>query len=222
MNINLMNEYIALFSNALSSTESQFMATICQRFNSNKDGVQDTNAYEQCEFNQRIILSHDEYTVLRYLRRRLANKFGLPLSHIEPFQLFHYGNDQGYPPHSDAFDADSAFLDSGGNRLFAIYIYLNTVIEGGADYIKSNNSYILPIANTGFIVRVSDTYGNKIDAVQMASEPVKDGYKDILCTWVREKDYYASTEGTTMISQETISNPAKVCLVGTIKTTGDK
>ena len=81
-------------------------------------------------------LKYDEDDVVKSIGQRIADIVGLPLENAESMQIIHYGPEQEYRPHFDAFNLSLArgqkAAQWGGQRLVTALVYLNTVEGGGA------------------------------------------------------------------------------------------
>ena len=81
-------------------------------------------------------LKYDEDDVVKSIGQRIANIVGLPLENAESMQIIHYGPEQEYRPHFDAFNLSLArgqkAAQWGGQRLVTALVYLNKVEGGGA------------------------------------------------------------------------------------------
>lgn len=81
-------------------------------------------------------LKYDEDDVVRSIGKRIADIVGLPLAHAESMQIIHYGPEQEYRPHFDAFNLSlprgQRAAKWGGQRLVTALVYLNKVQAGGA------------------------------------------------------------------------------------------
>ena len=81
-------------------------------------------------------LKYDEDDVVKSIGQRIADIVDLPLENAESMQIIHYGPEQEYRPHFDAFDLSLArgqkAAQWGGQRLVTALVYLNTVESGGA------------------------------------------------------------------------------------------
>jgi hypothetical protein len=81
-------------------------------------------------------LKYDEDDVVKSIGQRIAGIVGLPLENAESMQIIHYGPEQEYRPHFDAFNLSLArgqkAAQWGGQRLVTALVYLNTVEGGGA------------------------------------------------------------------------------------------
>lgn len=80
-------------------------------------------------------LRYSEHDVVREIGERVAGIVGIPLAHAESLQVIHYGPDQEYRPHYDAYDLATAkgrrACRLGGQRVVTGLIYLNEVELGG-------------------------------------------------------------------------------------------
>ncbi len=81
-------------------------------------------------------LKYDEDDVVKAIGRRISDIVGLPLENAESMQIIHYGPEQEYRPHFDAFNLSlpkgQRAAKWGGQRLVTALVYLNTVEAGGA------------------------------------------------------------------------------------------
>ncbi|MGV0792776.1 prolyl hydroxylase family protein [Mycolicibacterium sp. XJ1819] len=81
-------------------------------------------------------LRYDSDPVVRRIGERIAAIVGIPLSHAEALQVIHYGPEQEYRPHFDAYDLSTPkgrrCCRQGGQRLVTGLVYLNEVDDGGA------------------------------------------------------------------------------------------
>ena len=81
-------------------------------------------------------LKYDEDDVVKAIGQRIADIVGLPLKNAESMQIIHYGPEQEYRPHFDAFNLSlpkgQRAAKWGGQRLVTALVYLNTVEAGGA------------------------------------------------------------------------------------------
>lgn len=81
-------------------------------------------------------LKYDEDDVVQSIGKRIADIVGLPLANAESMQIIHYGPEQEYRPHFDAFNLSlprgQRAAKWGGQRLVTALVYLNKVQAGGA------------------------------------------------------------------------------------------
>lgn len=80
-------------------------------------------------------LRYDSDPMVREVGERIAAIVGIPLSHAEALQVIHYGPEQEYRPHYDAYDLSTPrgqrCCRRGGQRLVTGLVYLNEVDQGG-------------------------------------------------------------------------------------------
>ena len=81
-------------------------------------------------------LKYEEDDVVKSIGQRIADIVSLPLENAESMQIIHYGPEQEYRPHFDAFNLSLArgqkAAQWGGQRLVTALVYLNKVEGGGA------------------------------------------------------------------------------------------
>ena len=81
-------------------------------------------------------LRYEVDPVVRRIGERIAQRVGIPLANAESMQVIHYGPEQQYKAHYDAYDLSTAkgqrCCRRGGQRLVTGLVYLNEVEEGGA------------------------------------------------------------------------------------------
>ena len=81
-------------------------------------------------------LKYDEDDVVQSVGQRISDIVGLPLEYAESMQIIHYGPEQEYRPHFDAFNLSlpkgQRAAKWGGQRLVTALVYLNKVEAGGA------------------------------------------------------------------------------------------
>jgi len=84
---------------------------------------------------QNCWLSYADYPLARRIGERIAALVGMPLANAEALQVLHYGPEQEYRAHYDAYDLSTArgqrCCRYGGQRLLTALVYLNDVTEGG-------------------------------------------------------------------------------------------
>lgn len=80
-------------------------------------------------------VKHGDSAVILQLAERVSTLVGLPLTHAESFQVVHYGPEQEYRAHFDAWDASTErgqrCMAKGGQRLVTTLLYMNEVTAGG-------------------------------------------------------------------------------------------
>lgn len=80
-------------------------------------------------------IPHGYNAIVENLALRVADVVGLPLQYAESLQVVHYGENQQYAPHYDAWDAGTErgqrCMARGGQRLITCLMYLNDPQQGG-------------------------------------------------------------------------------------------
>jgi prolyl 4-hydroxylase len=80
-------------------------------------------------------LRYDDHPLVQKIGERISKLAGMPLANAEALQVLHYGADQEYRPHYDAYDLltprGQRCCRFGGQRLVTALVYLNRVTEGG-------------------------------------------------------------------------------------------
>lgn len=95
------------------------------------------NAYGVTEgrSGQNCWLRYADYPLAKQVGDRIAKLAGIPLENAESLQVLHYGAEQEYRAHYDAYDLSTArgqrCCRYGGQRLVTALVYLNTVEKGG-------------------------------------------------------------------------------------------
>lgn len=92
-------------------------------------GVTDGRSGQNCW------LRYADYPLVKRIGDRIAELAGMPLENAESLQVLHYGAEQEYRAHYDAYDLSTArgqrCCRFGGQRLVTALVYLNEVAEGG-------------------------------------------------------------------------------------------
>lgn len=81
-------------------------------------------------------LRYADDPMIQAIGERLSAIVGIPLSHAEALQVIHYGPQEEYRPHYDAYDLSTQrgqrACKYGGQRIVTGLLYLNAVEAGGA------------------------------------------------------------------------------------------
>ncbi|MGM0767648.1 MAG: prolyl hydroxylase family protein [Pseudomonadota bacterium] len=139
-------------------------------------------------------IPHGYNAIVEDLALRVADVVGLPLQHAESLQVVHYGEDQQYAPHYDAWDAGTErgerCMARGGQRLITCLMYLNDPQQGGGTSfpkldmeIRARKGRMLLFHNCqrGSNVRHPDSLHGGM--------PVLNGEKWACNFWFREQPY---------------------------------
>ncbi|EEF23697.1 prolyl 4-hydroxylase alpha subunit, putative [Ricinus communis] len=129
---------IALFDDVLSDAECDaLIAASRSRLQRSKvvanrgsgEFVDDTRTSYGAYFNK------GENSLVATIQRRIAELTRWPLTHAEPLQILNYGLGGEYLPHFDYFEPQQpglpSPLESGGQRIATVVMYLNDVEAGG-------------------------------------------------------------------------------------------
>lgn len=100
-----------------------------------KVSLDDAYAITDGRSGQNCWFSYADYPLARRIGERIAAIAGMPLANAEALQVLHYGPEQEYRAHYDAYDLSTAkgqrCCRYGGQRLLTALVYLNEVGEGG-------------------------------------------------------------------------------------------
>ncbi|SBS31137.1 Tubulin-tyrosine ligase family protein [Marinomonas aquimarina] len=91
-------------------------------------------------------LRYAEDDTVRKIGERIAGMVGIPLENAEAMQVIHYGVDQEYRSHYDAYDLTTVrgqrCCRMGGQRLVTALVYLNDIASGGATRFANLNTEV--------------------------------------------------------------------------------
>lgn len=139
-------------------------------------------------------LRYDRFAPARALGERLSEFVRIPLAHAEAIQLIHYGPEQRYGAHYDAYDLGTErgrrCCRRGGQRLVTCLVYLNDVSAGGRTRFPRLNLEIAP--KTGRLVVFHNVapgdFGRPHPHSLHGGEPVLAGEKWAMNIWFHEAD----------------------------------
>ena len=132
----------------------------------------------------------DFFSVLEKIEKVVESISGLPPSHQEQLQVLRYFPGEEYKVHHDFFDEGSDYYErvtkEGGQRLYSIMFYLNTVTKGGETHFpKLDNLKVSAVKGRALFFK------NTIDGIPLYESlhaglaPIDDT-KWIAVKWVRE------------------------------------
>lgn len=129
----------------------------------------------------------DDETV-RAIGERLANIVGIPLENAEAMQIIHYGPNQEYRSHYDAYDLATERGQRcciyGGQRLVTALVYLNDVeLGGGTRFAKLNKEIQAKQGRLALFNNVGEDYSCPHPDSLHAGEAVKAGEKWAFNIW---------------------------------------
>lgn len=138
-------------------------------------------------------LKYDEDDVVQSIGRRIADIVGLPLENAESMQVIHYGPEQEYRPHFDAFNLSvpkgQRAAKWGGQRLVTALVYLNKVEAGGATQFPKLGITVPALPGRMVIFHnTSEDIGGPHPNSLHAGMPVEAGEKWAFNMWFRLQD----------------------------------
>ena len=133
-------------------------------------------------------ISYDSDPTVRAVGLRIAAHVGLPIEHAEAMQVIHYGADQEYRAHFDAYDLTTArgkrCCKYGGQRLLTALVYLNDVARGGETAFPKLKLEVNPKAGRLIVFQNTDTDSTKPHPLSLhAGKPVMEGEKWAFNIW---------------------------------------
>ena len=153
-------------------------------------------------------LKYDEDDVVKAIGKRIADIVGLPLENAESMQIIHYGPEQEYRPHFDAFNLSlpkgQRAAKWGGQRLVTALVYLNTVEAGGATQFPKLGITVPALPGRMVIFHnTTDDISGPHPLSLHAGMPVEAGEKWAFNMWFRLQD--TATEFTPSSELPTVS-----------------
>ena len=137
---------------------------------------------------------HNADPLVLDLARRIAELVQIPLSHAESFQVIHYGPEQEYKPHFDAWKLDSErgirCMTRGGQRLITALLYLNHVEAGGSTIFPKLDMQVRPVPGNLVVFHNCHIGSNTRHPHSLhGGMPVQAGEKWAANLWFREQQY---------------------------------
>ena len=158
-------------------------------------------------------LKYDEDDVVQSIGQRIADIVGLPLANAESMQIIHYGPEQEYRPHFDAFNLTQPrgqrAAQWGGQRLVTALVYLNKVEAGGATQFPKLG--ITVPAQPGRMVLFHNTTEDISGPHPLslhAGMPVESGEKWAFNLWFRLHDIRESYDASKPLPRISLSEDA--------------
>jgi len=139
-------------------------------------------------------IAHDQGRFISKLAQRISRLVDIPLTHAESFQVVHYGLQQEYKAHFDAWDAGTTRGDRnmarGGQRLVTALVYLNHVAGGGATSFPNLKLDVLPRKGDLLLFHNCPAGTDlKHENSLHGGMPVTSGEKWAANLWFRQRDY---------------------------------
>lgn len=114
------------------------------------------------------------------LEARITTHCTLPSSHQEPWELIRYKQGERYDVHFD--------YSASTRRLFSVLLYLQAPIAGGETNFPAAGLSIKPVQGK-LVIWNNTTNGFLEPQSRHAAQPVLQGEKWSLITWLREQPY---------------------------------
>lgn len=133
-------------------------------------------------------LRYSEDEVVNTVGQRIAEIVGIPLAHAESMQVIHYGPEQEYRGHYDAYDLTTErgqrCCRYGGQRLVTALVYLNDVeLGGGTSFARLKTEVQAKQGRMALFHNVGDDYNAPHPDSLHAGEPVQAGEKWAFNIW---------------------------------------
>lgn len=164
-------------------------------------GVTDGRSGQNCW------LRYADYPLAKRIGYRIAKLAGIPLENAESLQVLHYGTEQEYRAHYDAYDLSTArgqrCCRYGGQRLVTALVYLNTVEEGGGTAFPRLGLEVSPATGRMVLFQNTDEDVSKPHQASLhAGMPVTQGEKWAFNIWfhvrpMKEKQVFDAPEAPT-------------------------
>lgn len=132
-----------------------------------------------------------ETSWVKRIEERIASVLGVNVDQAERMQFLRYGVGQEYEPHFDFFQPCEPgglhLLQSGGQRVATVILYLNDVYKGGATVFPNLDISIYPAKGSALIFLQHDELGLLDENVLHGGAPVEEGEKWIATLWFHDK-----------------------------------
>ena len=148
--------------------------------------------------NSSYWIKHDKYPELLKITKKIADHLNCDYCLFESFQVIHYGVNEHYDYHYDAYDKNETekykkYCDERGNRLRTVLVYLNDVEEGGGTGFDSLSEYdrevvVEPKMGKMVVFNNVNDDGSLNKKSRHAGLPVIKGEKWAFNLWLRERE----------------------------------
>lgn len=136
-----------------------------------------------------------ENELIRTIEARIAAVMNLPVENGEGIQVLHYNVSQEYKPHYDYFPPESSGsrvhtkLESGGQRIATLVMYLNTVPAGGETFFPTLGCKVTAVKGNACLFSYMFPDGSLDKRSLHSGNPVLAGDKWIATKWMRQARY---------------------------------
>ena len=187
---------IALLGNVLSDAECDGLAASGQtrlRRSAVIGVAGGDNRIMEDRTSESAELQRAETELISTIEARLAALTKWPVENGEPLQLHKYGVGNQYRAHHDWFDPNETTgikqMQTGGQRLATIILYLSDVEAGGGTAFPSIDVHVQPKKGNALFFLNTNPYGMPNQKTLHAGLPVQNGCKIIATKWLRERAY---------------------------------
>mmetsp|Transcript_76001 Transcript_76001/g.178303 ORF Transcript_76001/g.178303 Transcript_76001/m.178303 type:complete len:324 (-) Transcript_76001:87-1058(-) len=131
--------------------------------------------------------------VVHTVLSRCLHLLGLHMDHLEPVQCVHYNPGQEYQAHFDFFDEKDCdyqeHMSRGGNRMFTVFVYLNTVPPhlGGSTGFQNLGTAVNAVEGRAVFWANEDRRGVMDERMLHSGDPILEGTEKFgLNIWIRK------------------------------------
>jgi prolyl 4-hydroxylase len=186
---------IVLFENVLSNRECEELIKLANKKLApskvvDQDSLQGESVLHYARTSSSTHFMLNQHTMIGNIENRLAKLVNWPAIKSEGMQVLRYEFGQEYKPHNDWFDpskiSSEAHLNTGGQRVGTIILYLSDVKQGGSTVFPRLGLQVRPKKGSAlFFANVTDTGMPDVQTLH-GGMPVISGTKFIATKWLRE------------------------------------
>jgi prolyl 4-hydroxylase len=187
---------IALFNNVLTEDECDALIAASRSKLQRSKVVANREQGEFVDATRTSYGAHfdkGESALVNTIQRRIAELARWPIANAEPLQILNYGVGGEYLPHFDYFEPQEpgrpSPLQTGGQRIATVVMYLNDVAAGGGTIFPHLNLETRP-RKGGAIYFSYQLPDGSVDPMTLhGGSPVIRGEKWIATQWFRERAF---------------------------------
>lgn len=186
---------VYIIDNFFTESEGQQLVNAAQtqmdraKVSSDAEGV-----LSNARTNSLAWVRHSHNLITTELGMRIAREVGLPLCNAESYQVIHYGEQQEYRAHFDAYDMNTErgkrCTARGGQRLVTVLGYIKSPAAGGSTYFPKLDINVA--AKPGRLLVFSNVVEGTTDVHPKslhAGMPVVEGEKWAFNLWFHEREF---------------------------------
>ena len=176
----------------LTSKECDMVLKIATEFHRSKVYGDSKDTYQSIHRTSfTCTLKKQQNDLIRRLEERVSKLVHCPTTHIEPFQIVRYENGQEFKKHYDYFGGihKEKELQTSGQRVATLFVYLNNVEEGGCTYFNKLDYRICPKKGRAVFWLNLKPNGDLDPLTEHCGEPPKNCIKYGLNIWTRENPF---------------------------------